>query len=1045
MMRMRRPMMLALACGLYVPTALQAQTGSITGVVTDSRTGAPIVAAQISIDQLNKRTNSDVDGRYRMTEVPVGTHVVQVTNLGYSTFTRDVTVAPGDNRLDITLNFDPLKLDEILVSAQQIERQSRELAYSVSRITGEDVTRARETNFVTALAGKAPGVEVLTQSGNIGASTRIVIRGISSLSGDNQPLFVVDGVPISNANIVDNASQSRLNGAIDVGNRAADLNPDDIESVTILRGAAAAALYGQRAKDGVVLVTTKRGRDVAGQTVTVSSSLRFSNPLVLPSFQNEFAQGNAGAYSSTDLNGWGPRIAGQRVTDIRGDSVTLQAYPDNVSGFYDDAILSINSFSVSAADDRADFRLGFTHQHEEGIVPNNRLKRQTVNLNTGYQLTPRLHARLSGSYSTTDGRGRAVQGGNDPNVLTSLVNGLPRTFDISTLKDYKDESGNQRALSNFINNPYWVINENLFTNEVERVFGNSTAIFSPLDWLSLTGRWGIDFYTEDRKNVNAVGTIGRDRGLFTLDVIQERQINIDLQSEARHQLDEDISLRGIVGFNINRRRRDIQRNLAQDLTVPALYTFSNAESNTPANQLVDRGLYGVYADATFGYRNYLFINATGRNDWSSTLPKDNNSFFYPSINVSFVATDAVQIAPSVLSYAKLRANYAHVGSDEDPYQLAFRFFPVADAFGQFGTDLTFPFGGRTAFEATSTIPPTNLKPQDKASFEIGGEFQFLEGRLGLDLTYYDERIKDQILSIPVPQSTGFAFNRTNIGEVSNRGIEAQMNITPVRSAAIDWNVFLNFTRNRNRVESLAEGVEELTIESGYDGLQVKAEPGKAFGLYGAGFLRDSVSGKVIIDPATGLRQNCGCNIRLADIDPDFRLSLNNTVSFRGVSLSGLVDWRKGGQIYSGTVASLRRDGLAEETTVNREGTFIDDGVIVNADGTTRPNDVPVQNMQAFWTRYASQSIHEGNIFDATNVRLREVRVDYTLPRSWFTGTPIGSVSVGLEGRNLLLLYRKTPHIDPETGLFGSASNGQGIEFNTLPSTRSFGLNLQARF
>ena len=1024
--------------------------GALTGIVTDSRTGGPITGALVSIEALGKRGFANVDGRYLLADITPGTHEVQVTYIGYATVTRSVTIVAGTNTLDIALTIDPIQLDAIVVTGQQIERQSRELAYSVSTIRGEELVRAREPNFISALAGRTPGVEVLTSSGDIGASTRIVVRGISSLSGDNQPLMIVDGVPISNSNIVGTErygigdSDARLNGAIDVGNRGADLNADDIESVTVLRGAAAAALYGQRAKDGVILITTKRGRGIGGQTVTANSSIRVSSALTLPQFQNEYAQGSAGSYVSTTIGGWGPRIAGQRVPNIRGDTVTLQPFADNVKDFYEDGVLTINSFSVSSADDNSDFRLGITYQDQSGIIPSSDQTRTSINLNTGYNLIPTLRARISGSYVSTDGKGRAVSGGNDPNVLTSLINVLPRTFDIHALENYKDEAGNQIPIDNFTNNPYWVVNENAFTQEVERVFGNTELQFVPTNWLVFTGRVGLDTYTEDRRNVNAVGTIGRAEGYFATDVIQERQFNVDVLGEGRTDLTEDVSLRGVLGFNSNTRELTLQNNRAQNLTVPGLYNYSNAEQNTPNNSSSMRRLYGVYGDVTLGFREYLFLNLTGRNDWSSTLPVDNRSFFYPSANLSFVPTDAFNIAGDVLTYAKLRVNFAQVGSDEAPYQLRFRYFPADEVFGQFGTDITFPFDDRTAFEATDIIPPANLKPQTQNSFEIGGELQFFNGRAGVDVTYYDVRTKDQILSIPTPQSTGFAANRTNIGEVSNKGIEAQLNLNPVATSAVIWDMFINFTKNTNRVESLAPGVEELAIQSAFNALEVKAEPGESFGLYGPGFLRDSISGLPIIDERTGLRQ-AGDVVRLGSIDPDFRLSLSNAINVRELTLSFLVDWRKGGSIFSQTVAELRRNGVAEETGLNRDGSFIDEGVIDNGDGTFRPNDVPVQNMEAFWRRYAASTIHEGNIFDADNARVREVRLDFAVPRTWLESTPFGSVSVGLEGRNIWLFYKKVPHIDPESGLFGSAANGQGIEWNVLPQTRSWGLNLQARF
>jgi TonB-linked SusC/RagA family outer membrane protein len=1028
---------------LLVAAPVAAQTGTVMGVVRDARTGSPLVGVTVQVEETRIQALTNVDGRYLLRNVPVGPQTLVASGFGYGTARQTTTVTDAENMVDFQLETQALQLDALVVTGQQVERQARELGYAVSTVRGEDLAEVRETNFVASLAGRTPGVDVLAQSGNIGASTRIVIRGVSSLSGDNQPLFVVDGVAISNANFVPGDANQRLVGAIDVGNRAADLTPDDIESVTILRGAAAAALYGQRAKDGVILITTKRGRAVGGHTITASSTYRTSSPLVLPNFQNQYAQGSIGVYDSQTLSGWGPRIAGQQVENIFGETVTLRAHPNNVADFYETGTVAINSVSLSAADERADFRMGVTYQDESGIIPNSAQQRVSLNLNTGYQVLPSLHARISGFYITTDSRGRAVQGGNDPNVLTSIVNALPRTFNMADLRVYRDDLGRQRPLDSFTNNPFWIVNENVFTTDVGRIFGSGSLVYTPLEWLSFTGRAGVDTYTEDRRNINAVGTIGREDGFFQLDVIQEYQQNLSLMGEARRDLSPDFTLRAVVGSNVTYREFQLQQNRADELTVPGLYNFANALSNSPGNRFEERRLYGVFGDATVGFRDYLFLNVTGRNDWSSTLPVQNRSFFYPSVSLSFIPTEAFDIAGDILSYTKLRVNYAQVGSDEDPYQLQFRFFPIQDIFTQYVTNTTFPFGGRVGFQATDIIPPADLKPQNQLSFELGGEFQFFNGRAGIDLTYYDVRTKDQILSLPIPESTGFARNRTNIGEVSNEGIEAAVNLNPVRTRNMNWDMNLNYTANTNKVVSLAPGVEELLIQSAFNSLQVKAEPGQSFGLYGPGFARNE-AGEVLIDPRTGLRRE-GDIRRLGSIDPDFRLGLSNTFSVGRLTFGALVDWREGGVMYSQTVGQLRRLGLVEETTVNREGTFIDEGVIENADGTFRPNDVPVQNMQAFWQNYSSASWHEGNIFDASNARLREVRLDYNVPRTWLERTPFGSVSVGVEGRNLWLFYKKVPHIDPETGLFGSAANGQGVEWNVLPSTRSFGVNVQARF
>ncbi len=1042
---MIKKLQLVLLLSLFSVSMAFAQTGTLTGTVTDSRTGEELPGVNIFIPDLERGGVTDRNGEYRIESIPVGDYEVTISYIGYTRQMLDVSISSGINTRDVVLGQDLIGLDDVVVTGQQIERQARSVAYSIATVSGEEVTKARETNFVDALAGKIAGVEVQGQGGNIGASTRITIRGISSLSGSNQPLFVVDGVPISNSNVVGGTSQDRLTGAVDVGNRGGDINSDDIESVTVLKGGSAAALYGQRAKDGVILITTKRGSQERGPAVTVNSSIRTSSPLRLPDFQNEYAQGSSGKYDSNSLNGWGPRIAGQEVENIRGEEVTLQAYPDNVRDFYESDLTSINSISFSNADERSDLRIGITRTDQSGIVPNNKLERTSFTVNTGRQMTDNLTTRMSGTYTNLSTLGRAVAGGNDPNVLTSLINTLPRTTDLAgELRDYRNEDGTQRALSTQTNNPYWIVNENPFENEIQRVFGNAELRYSPLDWLEITGRAGLDFYIENRQRQNAVGTLGRADGDFSLDQIQEQQINIDVLAAVNRDISEDITFQGVLGYNLNTREQSILRNTASSLDVPGLLNFANASTNSPGNNFSQQRLLGVYADATFGYQNYLFLNLTGRNDWSSTLPVDNRSFFYPSVSTSFIFTDAFDIAGAVLSYGKLRANYAQVGSDEAPYQLDFRYSPVSDIFGQYGTGVNFPFGGRTGFIATGTLPPQNLRPQIQTTFELGSEVQFFDGRFGFDFTYYDVRTDDQILSIPTPLTTGFGALRTNIGEVSNKGIELSVNMNPIRTRLVNYVATLNFSKNNNIVESLAPGVEEIVIASAFNGLQVRAEPGSSLGLYGPGFLRTEDTNELIINPDTGLIRTGG-QTRLGSIDPDFRMSLNNQFSIRGLNVSFLVDYRQGGVLFSQTVGALRRAGVAEETGVNRNGTYVIDGVIPDGDGGFMPNNVPVQGMQQFWNNYSAADVHEGNTFSSTYVKLREVKLDYDLPRGWIERTPLSGVSIGIEARNLLMIYSEVPHIDPESGLFGSASNGQGIEWNVLPSTRSFGTNVQVRF
>jgi len=1038
---------------IIASTNTYAQEGTISGTVTDNQTGEPLPGVTVLITNTQRGVVTNIDGEYSIENIPFGSYTLRFSFVGYKASVHDIDLNQANLTLDVELRVDLIGLEDVIVTAQQIERESREIGTAITTVKGEEVTKARDSNLVNSLTAKVPGVEVRNQSGTIGGSSRIVIRGSASLTGDNQPLFVIDGVPVSNANTVaGTAAASRLSGgAVDVGNRAGDLNPDDIESISVLKGGSAAALYGQRARNGAIIITTKRGSDKPKASISINSSFRTSNPLVLPDYQNTFAQGDTAVFDVQNLNGWGPRIEGQTVTDWKGDEVSLQAFPDNVDDFFEGGLSTINSVSFSTADEISDFRLGITRFNEKGIVPGSELKRTNISVNTGRQLPNNVTTRISANYVFNQSENRTVQGGNDPNILGSIVMQLPRNISTSDMRNnvVDPNTGDQIALTNFTNNPFWIANNNGLDNDVERFFGSGQIAYEPYEWLKFSANVGTDFFTENRRRISAVGTLNAETGAVFSDRIQQREIDIDFIASFDRPLISGIDIKGNIGWNINDRRREIFSNTSLNLTVPDLFTIANARSNTPESNLQTQRIVGLYGDVTFSYNDYLHLNLTGRNDWSSTLPVENRSFFYPSANVSFIFTEAFNLDSDIFSYGKFRASISEVGSDEDPFQLDFRFFPITDAFGQFGTDIVFPFNGLTSFEATGTIPPTDLKPESTVTLEFGTELQFYDGRFGIDFTWYDEDTDDQIISIPIPESSGFSFRRTNVGEVQNQGIEVLLSINPIRSRTFNWSSTFNFSKNEQKVVSLAPGVEELIITSGFNGLQFKAKPGEEIGIFGNGWLRNE-NGDILIDGVTGLKIP-GPEIRLGDQNPDFKLGINNTVRISNFDLSFLIDYSEGGTIVSETVSELRNDGLAIETQELREfieetGEFIDrSGVVDNGDGTFRQNDVPVESAQAFFQNEFQGSVFEEQAFDASYVKLREVRLTYNLPRKWLDRTPFGNVAVGVEGRNLWLIHSNVPHIDPELNVFGSAINGQGVEFNTLPSVRTFGGNIRFTF
>lgn len=1069
---MRRPihaffstsLVVVLAIYLMAPVSAMAQTGRIEGVITDAETGESLPGATVQLPDIGRGVAADAAGGFAIDRVPVGTHDLRVSFVGYRVQQRTVEVLADEvTTVDIALTASRGELDEIVVTAQQVERQAKSLGYSVTSIDAEELARTKEPNVVKSLQGKVPGINVTTQSGNVGGSARIELRGLASLGGDNQPLFVIDGVPVFNSNINSgdigtllSDGNSRIEGSYDTGNRLGQIDPANIKTVSVLKGAAAAALYGQRAKNGVILIETKTGRDITDTSVQFSSSLTTVRPGILPDFQNAYGPGDLGKYDLADTDGWGPRLRGQEAEIFTGETAPLRASPDNVSNFYRTGLTYDNNVSISSSTGPADFRLGIGQLSQSGIVPNSELDRTSVNLNAGTAaLDDRLEARIGANYLKEQTQGRVAQGGNDPNLLVSIINQLPRNVSDDLLaNNFIDEAGGQISLTQFTNNPYWITEQNPFTTDAERFFGFGRITYNLYENVSLQGRFGADVISESRRQQSLKGTIGAQTGEFAEDLIRERQFDSDFSVRFDQGLSEDFRLQGIFGQNINQTQLERVRNESNSLNVDALFNFTNARSNTPTNLMSKRRIVGVYGDLTLGFRDYVFLAVTGRNDWSSTLPEDNRSFFYPSVNLSFVFSDFLSeqydVDSRIFSYGKLRLNYAEVGSDEEPYQLSLDFIPNASVFGQFGADIEFPFNGLTAFEASETIPPVDLKPQRQRSWEIGTELGFLDGRLNVDFTYYNQRTEDQIISLPVAQSTGFNAFRTNVGEISNKGVEATLVWSPIVTSLVSWQLDTNFSRNTNRVESLAAGIEEFVLDSGFNGFEIRARPGEEIGIFGQGFERDPDTGLPVINPDTGLRQE-GSDIRLGDLYPDFTFGFGTTVSVGPVGLSLLVDWSQGGSLYSNTVQTLQNAGLVDEASSNRLGTFVDEGVIVtrNAAGEIvdrRPNDVPVQSMEDFWGQFADSGIIESGVYDATYVKLREASLRFTAPSRWFAQSPIRSASLSVQGRNLLLLYSKVPHIDPETNLFGSgAAVGQGLEFNNLPNTRTVGATLNFTF
>lgn len=1031
-----------LAFMLFACVAFTHAQRTVTGVVSDA-SGESLIGANVISKGSTLGTVTDIDGSFSL-EVPDGANILVISYTGYQTQEVDIT---GLSTVNITLA-EGRVLDEVVVTALGIEKESKTLGYGVDELDSEELVKSRSTNIVNALQGKVTGVNIGNTDGNLGGSSKIIIRGATSLSGNNDPLWVVDGVPINNDQFVSNGT--RISGNRDFGNGASVINPDDVESMSVLKGAAATALYGSRAAAGAIIVTTKSGKSNAdGSTrVEFSSSYRVDDLFVTPDYQQQYGMGDFAKYDSSSVGfDWGPEIVGQTVNSlpVTGESGTLTAVEDNgIRDFFRSGRTLINSLALSDGTEKFNYRLSLSALNQTGILPGAELDRYNAGLNAGIKHNDKLRTNFSVQFAKTSSVGTGATGANDPNIIG--LSAFSSTLDPALFDPWIDEAGNQVNFAGPTSNNYlWLRNENRNDRNDTRIIGNIGVTYDLTSDLSVSAKYGYDFDQDNRFFSNRKGTIQRLNGDYRIDNINNVQQNIDIIANYKKQLSDKIDVNVIAGYNYNKRKREDEGFQGVNVLIPELFAPGNTEQTIPARFFQERVLFGAYASADFTYDGWATLTLTGRNDWSSTLPLDNNSYFYPSVSTAFVLTDALNIESNTLSYAKLRLSYAQVGNDTDPYQLAFVYNPITTATGQYSLNVNFPFNERLAFSKGNTIPPDNLVPERQTSYEVGAELDFFDYRLGLDLTYFKTENRDQILALPIPESTGFGFLRTNVGQVNTSGFELALDATPIKMKNFQWNTGVNFSSAKVEVIELSDNVERVLLASAFSSVQVVAEVGTGFELFAIPFLRDSTTGRPLINPNDGTRL-AGEAQAMGSVLPDFTMGFVNSFDIGAVNLSFTIDWRSGGVMKSSTVENLQTGGLVSETLQNRGGTFIDkDGVIDNGDGTVRDNDIPLASAADFWQALDDNSISEAFIFDASFVKLREVALSYSLPNKLFNNSFIKGLRVGVEGRNLMLLYSKVPHVDPENNLFGAGADGFGVERSSVPSTRSFGVNLKATF
>lgn len=1001
---------------------------TITGKVTDGK-GEAIIGANVLAKGASTGAATDVDGKYTIS-IPNGVTAIVISYVGFET--QEITLG-ASNVIDVALRENAKVLTDVVVTALGIAKKDKAIGYGVSKVTGSSVASSGEVNAVQGLAAKASGVQVISSAGVPGASSKILLRGNSTFTGENQPLFVVDGVPYDNQTNSVVAGDYPFNGnlqGVNESNRGLDLNPNDIENITILKGPSASALYGTRAANGVILITTKTGRK--GLSVDYGVSFDRSEVNKLPEFQTKYGQGNGGGAKNAagaiveegkleaTPNSWGPKAA--------------KVY-DNFDNYFQKANSWSNNLSISGGNDKSIFRFSYRNDDQTGIVPNTYLKRNTfrVNASTG---TDKVSVSASLAYTNSNGN-KAQNGSNLSGVMLPLLR-MPADFNIiggDGPNGYDNRDGSQYTYLSNYDNPLWTAYHNTQVSKVNRITGNVKLDYSPLNWLTLTYRIGTDVYNDARKQIFDIGSnnIGSNGELWETNNKHE-EINSDFIVSATKKFG-NLGTRLAVGNQLNHRFDQAIFARGRDLTIPNFYNLGNSSVLYADENSRTKRIAGAFFTLDLDYKDFIYLNLAGRNDWASTFgPQAKNSFFYPSASLSFVVSELLP-QNNTLSFLKVRGAFAKAGREPVAYSSRTYFTKpfITDGFTDgFG----FPYTGVNGFGYSATLGNAALRPEINTSYEGGIEAKFLKNRISLSATYYNQLASDLLVARPIASSTGFQASQSNSGEMRNTGIELDLDIDIVKGNGFNWTLGGVFTRNRSEVLKLADGVDQISLESAFTGIGSYAIVGQPYGaIYGSKWKRNA-DGKLIIG-ANGLPLREAAEGYIGNPYPDWLAGIRNTFSYKGLRLYGLLDIRQGGDLWGGTIFRLNRIGKMA-ATANRSDFYVIEGV--KADGT--PNDIKISPADYF-TRYVGDGggAQEQAIFDGSWIRLREVTLSYTLPKF---AKVLKNANIFVTGRNLWL---KTdyPGVDPETSLTGAGSNIGGFDYFNMPGSRSYIIGLNASF
>jgi TonB-linked SusC/RagA family outer membrane protein len=1042
---------------LFVHSAF-AQDRQIRGTVTSG--GQPVPFVNVVVKGSTIGVATDIDGNYVLT-VPQTANTIVISGIGYAT--KEVNIENG-TVFNVEITEDALNLDEVVITANAIERQKRSLGYATTDIKSDELTQGRDRSVITSMQGKVAGVNITSNSGSPGSSSRIVIRGGSSITGNNQALIVVDGIPVDNSSF---QSDDNLNNQVDFGSRGNDINPEDVESVTVLKGPAAAALYGSRASNGAILITTKNGRGSSNQgkkaEIGFSSSMTFEDILKYPEFQNQYGQGGRFEPDPRENFSWGPKFDGkvrpwgQEINGMQRVK-PYEALPNNVKEFFDIGTTVTNTFSLGGGNEKTSYYTSFSALNNTGVMPSTSYDRHTLKFSGSTQLSNKFSSSASVNYIKTTGN-NSLQGQG----LSAYDNVLqtPRDIPLRESRDYNSTFNNLDGYwGAYTDNPYYILGESANKNDVDRILGNLQISYKAADWLDITGRMGTDFYT-DRREQHQPGFhserygIPRDNtGVYSEQTYRVNELTTDLMGTIKRDISKDFSFSVLVGHNVRQRKVNYVSASTADLVIPGFYNLANSQGPIDAENTTSiRRLYGVYTDVNFSFRNYAFLGFTARNDWSSTLPTSNNSFFYPGVNASLVFTDALKLDSKVLTYGKLRGSWAQVGNDADPYLLTSVFVKGDIDDGHQNTNLTYPFNGVPGFERGDRIGNVNLQPEITTALEFGTDLGFFKDRIGVDFSWYKNVSRNQIINVQIAPSSGYWSQTINAGQLTNQGVELLLRATPIKmkNNGFKWNFGVTYTKNNSNVDELYGDVEEISLgttgQNGLSGAGVVAKVGMPYGTFSVVTTKKDPNENVVVDPSTGLPLIDPTPQYMGSYQPDYQLGFNNSFSFKGLELAFVVDSRQGGVFYSRTKDLMEFVGTSENTVKNDRQPFLIEGSVIEKtddEGNVigyEPNTTKA-DAQDYWT---DQTDNGANILDASFVKLREVSLSYTVPKKLAERTPFGNIQFGLTGRNLMIWTAKeNTFVDPEMSSMGNG-NAQGYDYGGIPSIRSWGANIRVTF